>query len=105
MGQRQPEKVLEQQITLALSRLGALVIPYRQGVMQKADRIIRFGIPGISDLIVCYQGRFIALEIKTEKGRQTDKQKKFESAVKQRGGEYHVVRSVEEAEKIINSDF
>lgn len=59
----------------------------------------RYGIgnPGGADLIGLYAGRFCGLEIKTQRGQQSDEQRKFEQLVKSKGGVYVVVRSVEEA--------
>ena len=63
----------------------------------------QFGTAGTPDIIVCYQGRFIAFEVKAEKGRLTLLQaivlRKIESA----GGIAKVVRSVDEVKSIIDS--
>jgi len=41
---------------------------------------------GVSDLIFCIHGLYIAIEVKTEKGRPTALQKKFGADVQQAGG-------------------
>jgi hypothetical protein len=51
---------------------------------------------GVSDLIVLIPQRCIFIEVKTEIGKQSDKQKEFETTVKNLGFEYIVVRSLEE---------
>ena len=58
-------------------------------------------ISGISDIIVIQNGLFIGLEVKTEKGKQRDEQKKFEKDVLKAGGQYHLVRSLNDVIKII----
>lgn len=57
--------------------------------------------PGMPDIIVCYKGKWIGLEIKNEKGKQSDFQKEAEIQIKKAGGEYYIVRSVEEVESLI----
>jgi hypothetical protein len=55
---------------------------------------------GVSDLIVVMPGRLVFVEVKDEKGQQSDKQKEFEITVKSLGFEYVVVRSLENFKKI-----
>jgi hypothetical protein len=59
---------------------------------------VRWGLIGSADILgLANGGKFIALEVKTGCGVQSDQQVKFESAVKKTGGHYFVVRSVEDA--------
>lgn len=58
---------------------------------------VRFGVPGMADILALVGDRYVWLEVKTPSGRQTSQQKRFEAAVASIGGRYHVVRSVEEA--------
>jgi hypothetical protein len=59
---------------------------------------VRFGIPGGSDLLVVVPpyGRFLGVETKAKRGRQSDKQKRFEQAVRRAGGVYAVCKTLEE---------
>jgi Holliday junction resolvase len=59
---------------------------------------------GISDIIAVGNGRTLFLEIKTPDNKQSTDQIAFEYEVKERGGEYFVVRSVEELTEIIKED-
>lgn len=52
---------------------------------------------GVSDLLVCAQGRFCALEVKTDTGRPTRAQVEFLADVDRHNGIARVVRSVEQA--------
>jgi Holliday junction resolvase-like predicted endonuclease len=56
---------------------------------------------GISDIIAVGNGRTLFIEVKTAEGKQNDDQLAFEYEVRERGGEYHVVRTVEELTSII----
>ena len=51
---------------------------------------------GVSDLIVLQPNRCIFVEVKTQIGRQSDKQKDFQNLVENLGFEYWIIRSLEE---------
>lgn len=53
-------------------------------------------VAGVSDLIFLMPNRIFFIEIKTQTGTQSDKQKSFEQKVKKLGFEYILVRSLEE---------
>ncbi len=57
-------------------------------------------INGIPDIICCYNGLFIGLELKQENGRATELQKKKLDAINNAGGIGVVVRSVEEVDNL-----
>ena len=89
-----------------LFRIDEMVPAFARGAAKAAakeafDRIspmIKYGLGvGSADVIVCYRGRFIGLEFKSEDGRHKDKQRIWQAAVERAGGRYRVVRSVEEA--------
>ena len=63
----------------------------------------RFGTAGLPDLIVCYKGRFVALEVKTETGRLTVLQAITLKRIEKAGGIAKAVRSVDEARAVIGS--
>lgn len=60
-------------------------------------------LAGVSDLIVLMPNRCIFIEVKTDVGKQSDKQKEFESTVKLLGFEYYVVRNINDFDLIINT--
>lgn len=62
-----------------------------------------YGTSGIPDIIVCIDGRFIALEVKTQKGKTTPLQNVAIRKIRISGGFAFVVRSVEEAKNAIDS--
>lgn len=62
-----------------------------------------YGTSGIPDIIVCIDGRFIALEVKTQKGKTTPLQNAAIRKIRSSGGFAFVVRSAEEAKNAIDS--
>lgn len=56
---------------------------------------------GIPDRIAIKDGRVLFLEMKGPGKTQSDHQKKFQADIKRAGGEYYVVRSLEEIMKIL----
>lgn len=58
-------------------------------------------VPGVSDLIILLpNAKTIFIEVKTEKGIQSEKQKDFETTVTNLGFEYYLVRSLDEFKQI-----
>lgn len=51
---------------------------------------------GVSDLILCVRGLYIAIEVKTETGKITTLQKRFIENVKQAGGLGYVIYGKDE---------
>ena len=94
------ESVLQDQIRLALGRVTGLVLWRNNiGTAERHGYTIRFGVggPGGADLIGIYRGKFLGVEIKTPTGKQTPEQRTFQELVTKLGGEYLILRSVEEA--------
>ena len=59
---------------------------------------------GVADLIILLPiGNALFVEVKTAKGRQSPEQKAFQERVESLGFNYVIWRSVEDAEKFINS--
>lgn len=64
---------------------------------------IKYGLcnPGGADLIGLYAGRFLAVECKTVKGRQSPEQVRFQAAITAKGGVYALVRSEDDARELL----
>lgn len=61
-------------------------------------RLKRMGTrPGAPDFLLLWKGRAIGLELKTEKGRQTETQRQTEKEWKAAGGDYILAHGYEEA--------
>jgi len=60
-----------------------------------------YGSAGIPDIICCYRGRFVAFEVKTEKGRTTKLQDLNILKINEADGIAVVVRSVDDVKNVI----
>lgn len=59
-------------------------------------------VSGVADLNMVYAGQFYAIELKAGKGRQSKSQKEWQDVIAKQGGSYHVVRSLEEFQELID---
>lgn len=85
--------------------IGHLVSIVEGTVTLRGARKVTFGVgpDGASDLIGwTLDGKFAALEIKTENGAIRDGQEEFCAAVREAGGRAGIVRSVDEALAVLN---
>jgi hypothetical protein len=98
------ESLLQDRIRLELGRVTDLCL-WRNNCGYDGEKRVRYGVgsPGGADLIGLRNGRFVAAEIKTASGRQSDDQKRFENLVLSKGGIYVILRSVEDAQAWISN--
>jgi hypothetical protein len=82
--------------------------PLRWGLIRlknenSTGRDIAMGVvPGAADLMLTRgEGQFCWIEVKTEGGTQSDKQKVFESNHNQLNNDYFIVRSVDDFAKVM----
>lgn len=95
MGQRESVVVAQCLTYLRLRR----VFAWRNntGACLAGKQLVRFGLKGSSDIIgVANDGRFLAIECKTDKGVTSEWQDRFLTEVSRRGGVALVVHSVDE---------
>lgn len=70
------------------------------GATRAGERFIRFGTPGMADIIGIYPGgRFLAVETKSPKGRLRPTQEVWLGRVRDAGGVALVVRSLDDLVK------
>lgn len=82
---------------LALGRVPGLVL-WRNSVGFDAARKVHYGLcRGSADLIGIYNGKFVALEVKTKNGILSPEQELFLSLVRRLGGIAAVVKSPQQA--------
>jgi hypothetical protein len=55
---------------------------------------------GVPDIIVVKEGNFIGLEVKTDTGRLSADQVEFGRKVEAAGARYHVVRSIDDVQRL-----
>lgn len=81
---------------------GAVTIPAKPG---QRRRFVRYGMAGSADILgVLSDGRFLAIEVKTPKGKLTFLQKEFIDKINQSGGLAFVARSVDEVESRLKKE-
>jgi len=61
-------------------------------------------VKGLPDIIVIQNGKFIGLEVKTKTGRQRETQKNVQNKIEKVGGEYYIVRSVDDVKRILDKN-
>jgi len=68
----------------------------------RAINLKKMGVlPGVSDLVIGHRGKMYCLEVKNEKGRQSDNQKNFEAWCADCGIPYVLVRSIDDVQKTL----
>jgi len=109
----QPERIIQNSIIKYLHLKGIFCWNVRNGATYnknlnggKGGYQARSSMKGISDIIGIHpdDGRLIALEVKTAKGRPTPEQKDFIYHINRSGGIAGIVRSVEDVIKLLDSD-
>lgn len=88
------------------------IFAWRQGnhsVYDKSTKTYRaktrYEINGVSDILgILPSGQFLAIEVKTDKGRESEDQKSFIRKINASGGIAFVARSIEDVEKRIFND-
>ena len=66
-----------------------------------AVKVVEANRRGCPDILACANGRFIALEVKSSTGRLSVLQQAEGRLIKITGGEWHVVRSVDDVKEIL----
>lgn len=77
------------------------IIKYLNGLGAYTVKTISTNRSGTPDVICCLEGKFIAFEVKTQKGRVSELQKHHIEEINNRGGLAAVVRSVEEVKEMV----
>ena len=62
-----------------------------------------YGTAGLPDIIACYKGRFVAFEVKTEKGKLTTLQEITLKRINAAGGIAHMVTSLNAVKEILQT--
>ena len=91
------------------------LIRYRGGVATRVNsgsaifkgkngnvNVIRGAEKGTSDILACYRGRYLAIEVKYGKGKPTPEQLEFGRQVRDSGGLFLVAYDVEEVNRLLD---
>jgi hypothetical protein len=98
-----PERAAQKAVVLALRARGCLVAVTDAGAAYRAGAFfgdaIPAGWPDITGLLP--DGRFIGVECKSKRGRQSPAQKAMAQEIRRRGGLYVLARRVEDVQREI----
>lgn len=95
------ETELSRSIQSALEGLGALVTRIQSGSLRGAGGHVQCARKGTPDLHVLYRGFNGFLEVKTDTGELSGDQAAWHAEARQHGGAVYVVRSTEQALRIV----
>jgi len=56
---------------------------------------------GVPDILCCYRGRFVALEVKTDGGKLSGPQRTQIQRIRRASGRAHTVRTLQQAKEIL----
>lgn len=91
------EKTIQKEVLAYLKNKGIYHWRNNTGTARVHGFHVRYGKIGSSDIIgITKDGRFLAIEIKDEKGIVSDEQQKFIDAINNNGGLAFVARSLED---------
>ena len=74
---------------------------HNTGVPNGRGGLRKGGKKGVSDILGIYKGRFLAIEVKTPKGKTTEAQDQFLAQVVKNGGIGFVARSVDNVKELL----
>lgn len=70
----------------------------------RSERRIRVGLNGAADISgIGPGGRRLEIEAKTARGRQSDRQRRFQAMIEKHGGVYRIARSVADAHAAVDA--
>jgi len=100
-----PESIIEEHILWGLYKLGifAFKCPTTGYFHPTLKRFVKhknpFAISGVSDILCVIEGKFVAIEVKSAKGRPSPDQIKFIDNVNKHGGIAFIARSWDEVKE------
>lgn len=104
---RPTESQIQSAIIDYLRMVGAVVTRVNSGKMfvqnsNGSSRIVRLADAGTADLIACYRGRYLAIEVKDHKGKVRPEQEQFIQEVNDAEGRGFIARSVDDVIKVLD---
>lgn len=99
---QKPEAAIQAKIIKWLERHGFVYHRINSGTFFGASgHRVRGAKKGSSDLVVCYKGRYVAIEVKAEDGTPTVEQQDHIDRVNAQGGLAFVARSVDDVKRFL----
>ena len=86
------ESIIQSKIVAEAKKKGYIVL-----------KVVKCNINGISDLILFKDNSTIFVEVKNEKGKQSEIQKYVQKQIEQQNFKYYLVRSLEDFKNIIET--
>jgi len=98
------ETDIQAAILSCLRAMGIFAWRQNTGAVSEGKRFVRFAFPGISDILgVLPGGKFLAIEVKSDRGKLTPRQKAFLQHVADNQGVAIVARCVDDVIKEVNN--
>lgn len=72
------------------------------GIRKPNGSYIPASTTGIPDILCIIKGQFVGIEVKSEKGIQTDNQKHFQNEVERAGGIYILAKSIDDVQNVLH---
>lgn len=85
------------------SQIQTKIIKYLNGIGAYSIKTIVTNRNGCPDIICCLKGRYVALEVKAEKGTVSQLQEHNIKLIRNSGGVAEVVRSVDDVKKVVEN--
>lgn len=104
----QPERVLQNEIIIELSKAGCLAWNNDTGAVKNAKNglWVKYGLcVGSSDIVgICPDGIALFVEVKTPTGRASPEQRNFIAACRRNGARAGIARSVDDSLRIVKGE-
>jgi hypothetical protein len=101
---RHDERDRQKAIVEYLLLRGAVLAVTDAGVAKKLGYNRTVGVPnGWPDIVACWRGRFVGIEVKSEHGRQKPHQRVMQERIEKAGGMYVLARCVDDVIKALSS--
>ena len=100
---KKPELAIQKAVAAYLRKVGCLVAVTDAGSAHKAGAYHGAAVPpGWPDLTcLTGDGKFLGVECKAPKGRQSNLQKQMQYQIQQRGGLYVIARSIDDVREVL----
>ena len=95
------ETALSRESQDALESIGAIVVRVQSGKLNVRGHWVQLAPEGTPDLWVAWRGNQQWLEVKTREGEASHEQDSWHRAARQQGVRVYIVRSVEQAIRVV----